>query len=199
MTAQIGDKFEFDGENYSIVAKSASLDFNPVKYGIIPSSSCTACWDGYWCIYNITEEGIFLKDLYIHAHDNSYPEIEGVAVFSERGNDFNYMGHRLYKGLNIKMNYTGKILVGSKFIPKYYIHMGYQSAWAYEVLTEFVFENGNLVKANDLSDVAAKLRAKIDEDRKNADFSMRSELDLRRFIEESFSLDYAKKAWWPEL
>ena len=105
----------------------------------------------------------------------------------------------MYKGLNIKMNYTGKILVGSKFIPKYYIHMGYQRAWAYEVLTEFVFENGNLVKANDLSDVAAKLRAKIDEDRKKADFSMRSELDLKRFVEESFSLDYAKKAWWPEL
>ena len=68
MTAQIGDKFEFDGENYSIVAKSTSLDFNPVKYGIIPSWSCTACWKGYWCIYNITKEGIFFLRICTFIH-----------------------------------------------------------------------------------------------------------------------------------
>lgn len=166
MTAQIGDHFKFNGTTYSIAAISSPLRFNPRKYGIIPESACTACWDGYWCVYNITDEGIFLEDLYINSANDFYPEIEGITPETDANgeDDFSYMGHHLYKGLNLKVNYTGRILIGDEFLYEYYIHMGYQRPWAYEVLTELVFENGTLIETNDQSQIAADLREKINRD-----------------------------------
>ena len=194
MTAQIGDKFNFNGEMHSIVAMSAPLRFNPGKYGIMPESACTACWRGFWCVYNITDEGIFLNELYINSHNDRYPEIEGILPEKDPNGegDLKYMGHHVYKNLNIKMNFSGKLLVGSGFISKYYIHMGFQRAWAYEVLTELVFDEGNLIETNDHSDIAADLRKKIG----TAKVFPSSFFPKRDFVSDSFSLEYGDKAWW---
>lgn len=87
-------------------------------------------------------------------------KINGVDV-----SDMEYMGHRVYQNLNLPMNYTGKILVGNNFINKYYIHMGYQRAWAYKTLIELVFENGKLIEEIDQSEVAKKLRKSFDDEK----------------------------------
>ena len=65
MTAQIGDQYKFKNSEYTIVARSAAMDFHPSEYGIMPETACTACWSGFWCVYNITDGGIFLEDLYV--------------------------------------------------------------------------------------------------------------------------------------
>ena len=90
MTAQIGDSFKFDGQDYTIVALSEYIRFDPREYGITPEAACTACWAGYWCAYNIKEDGIYLEDLYINSKDDYYPEILGVNPVSEEetGNKF---------------------------------------------------------------------------------------------------------------
>lgn len=195
MTAQIGDRFKFEGTEYSIVAISKPLGFDPTEYGITPESVSTACWKGFWCIYNITESGIFLEDLYINSKDGCYPEIGGIKPLSEKnkGEHFCYMGHHLYKGLNIQVPYSGKILVGDEFIRKYYIHMGYQRAWAYKILTELIFENGVLVETNDLSQIAAELREEISKDK---DFEKKLHSNIPEFVRDNFALDYGTKAWW---
>lgn len=71
--------------------------------------------------------------------------------------------------------------------------MGYQRAWAYKELLEFVFENGKLIETIDHSNMAEKLRCELktgrlsfNEERKNIPF----------YIESSFSLDMKDKAWW---
>lgn len=195
MTAQIGDRFKFEGTEYSIVAISEPLSFEPREYGITPEAACTACWNGFWCVYNITEKGIYLEDLYINSKDDYYPDIEGVAPLSEEdsGKRFAYMGHHLYKGLNLKVPYSGKILVGDGFIHDYYIHMGYQRAWAYKVLTELIFENGELIETNDQSHIAAEIREKSSKDN---NFEKKLHRNIPRFVNESFALDYGTKAWW---
>lgn len=53
---------------------------------------------------------------------------------------------------------------GKDFLSDYYIHMGYQRAWAYETLKELIFEEGALVEVIDRSAMANMLRAKIQED-----------------------------------
>lgn len=192
MTAQIGDKYTFNGENYTIVAMSESVRFNPRQFGIMPASACTACWAGYWCCYNVTEDGLFLNDLYINSFDNTYPPINDVLpLVDERSGEYvDYMGHHVYKDLNLKVKYTGKILLGGNFISRYYIHMGFQRAWAYEELKELVFEDGTLVEVNDQSHIAAEIREKLNG---NKDFPSHS---VKDFVDDSFSLDYKKKAWW---
>lgn len=186
MTAQIGDRFTFKGEDYSIVSISKSINFSPYEYGLKPFGCCTACWAGYWCHYDISKDGIVLRNLYINS-ESGYPKINDVDV-----SDTEYIGHRVYQNLNLPMNYTGKILVGNNFINKYYIHMGYQRAWAYETLVELVFENGKLVEEIDQSEVAKKLRESFDDEK----FSIERMLNIPKFVKESFSLDFADKAWW---
>ncbi len=195
MTAQIGDRFRLEDIEYSVVAISNPIKFDPRVYGITPVPACTACWRGYWCVYKITEEGIFLEDLYINSQDDYYPEIHGVLpVYGDtERNRFKYMGHHLYKDLHLKLNYAGKILVGREFLEEYYIHMGYQRAWSYNTLKEFVFSDGVLVEINDQSEIAEKIRKIINE---NEDFDNKLRHNIADFVNESFSLDYDKKAWW---
>ncbi len=179
MTAQIGDRFNFDGKEYTMIAMNEPIGFNPRQYGLTPRHTCTACWRGYFCVYNIMQDGIYLNELYINSDE--YPAIEGVMpMVDSEGNEFKYMGHRQYKGLNIKLPYTGKILVGDGFMVGYYIHQGYQRPWAYENLRELIFENGELVKSNDLNEVAAKMREMVN------DFE---------FDPSSFTVD-GEAPWW---
>lgn len=202
MTAQIGDKFMFRGSNYSIVAISTPMRFNPADFGIIPMGICTACWAGYWCEYDISEKGIVLKNLYINAKDDNYPAINGVEAMGDGERDFKYMGHHLYKDIQIPMKYTGKILVGKDFLREYYIHMGYQHAWAYQTLVEFIFEDGILLDTVDHSQIAEKIREEMKKDTGKP--KLYTELDIPRFlkdgslpdIKDCFSLDIDVKAWW---
>lgn len=196
MTAQVGDSFKYKSKEYNIVAISKPLEFDLQQYGITPEPCCTACWDGYWCEYEISEKGIILKNFYVNSKDDYYPEINGVLPLSEEDEKdkmFHYMGHHYYKGVNIKMPYTGKIVVGKDFLREYYIHMGYQRAWAYKTLKELVFENGILIQEIDHSDMAKELRKQIKED---PDFWEKLHYNIPMFIESSFDLSLATKAWW---
>ena len=195
MTAQVGDSFIYKGDDYSIGAISEPIQFNPLEYGIKPVACCTACWNGYWCDYHISKEGIILENLYINAKDNYYPEINNVSPEREGKKSFLYMGHHLYKNINIFMEYTGKILIGKDFINEYYIHMGYQRAWAYEVLEEVIFDKGKLIKTVDHSEMAKKLRLDLEN---KAERFQKTNDNLRLFVEESFSLEMKDKAWWIE-
>ena len=196
MTAQIGDSFHYKKREYCIVAISEPLKFSPQDYGITPESYCTACWAGYWCEYEISDKGIILTNFYVNSKDDYYPEVNGVLpLFADKNSKerFKYMGHHLYKGVNILMPYTGKIVVGKDFMQEYYIHMGYQRAWAYKDLKEFIFEQGELVDVIDHSNVAKELRKKIDED---PEFFKKLHDNIPEFIESSFNLELATKAWW---
>ena len=137
-----------------------------------------------------------MKNLYVNSKDSYYPEINGVLPLNADKNSkerFKYMGHHYYKGINIKIPYTGKIVVGKDFLQEYYIHMGYQRAWSYKVLKEFSFEDGVLVDVVDHSDMAKKLRQQIKED---PDFWEKLHSDIPLFVENSFDLGLATKAWW---
>ena len=83
--------------------------------------------------------------------------------------------------------------MGVDVIRTYYMHMGYQRAWAYEVLKELVFENGKLVQTVDHSHMAKQLREEIE----NRTVENGGEDDdIRQFVEKSFSLKLEDKAWW---
>lgn len=201
MTAQIGDSFKYQGKKYEIVAKSDEKRlFDPTDYGLHPSSISTDCWAGFWCEYDITD-ALYLQTLTIHCDDGNYPDICGrntgipyaVMQILASSPDFSNTGYFFYEKMNLKIPYTGKILVRTDFIHKYYIHMGYQRAYAYKELLEFGFEEGNLAGAKDLSNKAKEFRKKIG--KKNThDYGFEGNIPL--FVKQSFSLSYDDKAWW---
>lgn len=209
MTAQIGDHYFWNKKEYTVVALSAPMNFKPQNYGLEPQSCCTACWRGYWCEYNITDTGLFLQNFYMYNREGNYPDLNGVSVSPVSYHEGirldlkrktettvqveDYMGHRKYEDVMMRIPYTGRILVGRKFLSQYYIHMGFQRSWAYEELREFIFENGYLIEAFDHSDMAQNIRKEIERKKLN---SARPEDNIALFVKESFSLDYNTKAWW---
>lgn len=197
MTAQVSDRFIFAKNEYAIIAISNPITFNLEKYGITPESTCSACWRGYWCVYNISRGRLLLQDLYVNSRDGNYPRINGVKPLSVKKNSkesFKYMRHHLYKKINLPIEYTGKILVGAGFVQEYYIHMGFQRAWAYKTLKEFVFKKGILLETIDHSKIAQKVRREIAEDPDKFQKYLYGNSLL--FVEESFSTDTNTKAWW---
>lgn len=159
MTTQIKDVFRIGDLDFCLVSISEPINFDPEIYGIIPESSCTACYRGYFCEYEVMDSGIFLRKLCINAKDNYYPPIEGIGPWlDEEGRWYHECGHHIYKGLNIKINYTGKILIGGEKVNWGFQKYGFLDPWAYEHLEELVFENGSLIKRTDQSQTAARIR-----------------------------------------
>ncbi len=189
MTAQIADKYYYKDETYDIIALSAPVYFQPEEYGLKPVAKCTACWRGHWCEFEVTYTGLLLQTLNISCANNEYPDLFGVKA--EKVKDF--FCDAKYDNLNHPIEYDGSIVIGRDFIRDYYVHMGFQQAWAYEEVYELVFENGILVKEVNHSEFVKQLRQKIDSD---PNFKRELHSNIINFVESSFSLDYKVKAWW---
>ena len=220
MTAQVSDKCFYREEKYSIVALSNVIPFDPKNFGLEPVECTTSCHRGYWCEYEINGKRLLLKNLYIYSL--VYPSLNGKVVAPEefvesmcyspktkewtKGMTSAHSGHRVYYDVNLPIPYTGKIALGKNFLDKYYVHMGFQQAWAYETLLEMEFEEGLLTKSTDLSRHAKAKRNALEEKRKkekeepcdsNPQNSEKEEFYKEyKWIAESFSLDYGIKAWW---
>lgn len=180
MTGQIADVYEYNRNRYNIVAIKGTMNFDIHELGFEPVPIHTACWRGYHCIYNITEEGLFLKDLFVNDKNGSYPPVNGVEPEEDR------FDGKVYHGINIPVKFDGGIIIGNDFLTRYYIHMGFQRVYAYKTVYELIFKEGLITKKTDLSKEAALIRTEIDEkgiDRAN----------ISKFVQESFSLDYEDK------
>ena len=202
MTAQIGDSYKYNGKLYEIVAHSAPKQkvFDPADYGLNPSSIETCCWDGYWCEFEVTD-ALYLQKLTVHCDDCNYPDICGrntgipyeVMQILASSPDFDNTGYVTYEEMNLKIPYSGRILVGDDVIRKYCFHMGYQRAYAYKKLIEFELEDGILKNIQDLSKKAEDFRKKMN-GKDVEEFEHRG--GIPDFIARSFSQNYGVKTWW---
>lgn len=208
MTAQVGDIYKYENRSYTIVAMSNRPYFDPADFGLEAHASSTACYRGYWCEYAVVNDTLILQNLFLHNQDKQYPTFCNIDVSPEEFTEHTvyihkrteqrkvpkYMGHRVYENVNLQIPYTGKLLLGDDFIQEYYIHMGFQRAWAYRELIELVFEEGLLVEYTNLNHMAQAIRDTINQDGNSRLFPDLT--NLPKFIDEIFSLDYAAKAWW---
>lgn len=202
MTAQIGDRYIFEDNSYTISAISKPIGFDPYDYDLYPVMMSTACHRGYWCNYKITSDGIYLDKLYIHCANNDYPEINGKGIERDaNGEPLEYMGFMVYSNLDLKIKYTGEILVGDGFIVDYYRHIGYQKFYSYKVLKEFVFSRGELLEIKDHSKLAADVRQYIEQAVRENDEKFH--LIIRRgggygriYAEECLSEEEREPYWW---
>ncbi len=180
MTAQIPDEVIFNDECFSLVGLKGQGLYKPEDFGITPYFSCTACWRGYVMKYILNKNHLILDDLLINVHKPL--EINGVKP--EQGNNmFKYE----YKNLNLKTNFTGKILLAKDFMDSMYVHMGFQRPIAFTTVLGLEFKNGELVLFQDLSNQMEE-RRKIDP-YKGAQPNSKSTKDIENWIEKTFSLD----------
>ncbi len=186
MTAQITDIYYYKTKQYNLVAMSDKPNFHPKNLGLDVTFKCSACWRGYWCEYEISEDEIFLKKLFVNTADGKYPDINGIKVNKKPDR---FLGHRVYEGLSIATKYTGKILLGDGWLFEYGVNAGHPSPWEYKVLKEFVFECGKLTKINDYSSIAKDIRETAENEIRDVDGFKRFHI-LNKIAKEMLPIEY---------
>jgi hypothetical protein len=181
MTAQIPDEVLLDGERFSLVGMKGDQLFEPQDFGIIPQSASTACWRGYVMKYHFVQDQLILDEMRVTTND---PRKFNDIVPQQEENLFKYC----YKNLNLKVDFTGSILLAKDFIQSMYVHMGFQRPMAFETVVEINIENGTIVHIKDLSKKMAVKRKK--DIQRGARPNSDSEDDIKKWIEKTFSLDY---------
>ena len=148
MTAQVGDIFRHKEEKYILLRQSARGLFDPYQYGFNPSWVITSCMRGYRCGYEIASGNLILQTLSIHDENDCYPLINGVEA--EKSSIFG--GD--YYDLNLRIPYSGKILLGSNLNDLLIIE---PPSW-FDKLLEYEFDDGILVKSWDHIETAKMIR-----------------------------------------
>ncbi len=174
MTAQIQDPIFYEGEKWSFLSSTSEFRIHPADYGMTPVAPCTACWDGYYGVYLIENDELFVERLYVclgrptddDQDEPEYPLLFGVeASKTEEAYGFDHC-----YDLHEKIDFSGRILMGNHFIREYYIHAGYQRYWAYEEVYEMEFENGKLIAVKDYSKEAEKKRYELEQSMSSGSF-----------------------------
>jgi hypothetical protein len=185
MTAQIPDEFIINGEKFSLVGLRGDNLPAPENFGVRSYSRCTACWRGYVMKFKFTNDLLILDGMLVNV--KKPPKINGVAPQSakETGNSiFDYC----YQNLNLKTEFTGKVLLAKDFIQQMYVHMGFQRPMAFTTVVEIEVENGNIT---DIRDLSRKMEEERTKDRYNgAQPRSNSNKDIEDWIKNTFSLDY---------
>jgi hypothetical protein len=152
MTSQVTDTVKYKGKNYELIGSSrGELLFNIYKYGLNPTMMHTACYRGFFCSYELTEEGLFLQKLTVRDESNKYPEINGVKPKIRKY-------EAVYNELKLKIRLSGRFRIARGFIQEYYIHMGYQKASSFTSVIDFELSRGKLSGIKDRSAEVEKIR-----------------------------------------
>lgn len=174
MTAQISDTFLFKGEEYSLVGTSGGELITPYDFGMKPKALHTACWRGFYSTYEITDDGIFLKNMTMQEKDGNYKPINNIMPEVTDGE-----AH--YTDVHMLVSFTGKLRLAKDFIDELYIHMGFQKPSAFRKVLDLSFENGLLIDVKDRSE---------EMEQKRGAFKKKYESkDIIEGIYEAFSLD----------
>ena len=183
MTGQIPDKLIFTGKKFDLVGVKGEGLYEPLDFGLTPKSPHTANWRGFVSTYEVSDDFLIFKELQVSIEDEkeSYPLINNIKPISRKEG----LIHLDYKNLNLKTNFSGKILIAKAFIDSMYVHMGFQSPIAFETVIELEFNEGILTNQKDLSNKMRHYRKKGISDGK-----LKPQDDLMKWISRTFSLDY---------
>jgi len=171
MTSQYSDVFLLNEQEFYIAGVNGNGLFEPAKFGLNPIATSTACWRGFVCHYTINDDQLVLDLLHINhgagdtlalfISEEEYefqqsPEINGVVPISPAKNAhfenmYNAHFHDVYAGLNLKIDFSGGILVARDFIDSLYVHMGFHPAWKYRTVFELIFDQGDVEEIRDVS------------------------------------------------
>lgn len=184
MTGQVSDLFLYNDEEYQIVGIDGSDLFVPQEHGFFPKMATTACWRGFQLFYKIIDDFLVLDAMSINVDQNI--KFKGIEP-KKTQSPLKY----LYENLQFRLDFTGRILLGSDFIDELYVHMGFQSPQSYRKVIELDFKKGKLLTVNNLSERMENRRKQKNID----DYQPKSsdEEDIKEWIQERFSLSYDSK------
>jgi hypothetical protein len=198
MTAQTHDRVNLQGTEYSLVGVDGSQLFEPENFGFKPTGRVTNCARGFVCHYILADNTLVLNKLqmsYGHLGRTKFThkrcfEINGVAPIYTKDRDAHF--NNVYESLNLKIEYTGRILIADGFISKLYVHMGFHPAWKYQTIYELTFDDGTMTNVQDVSQTMKDIREEMIkrplEPGRDASY-----MESARWVNSTFSLIYSHK------
>lgn len=150
------------------------LLFDPCQYGFAPEMISTGCYRGYYCTYSIIEDKLYLKYLVINDRGAATKTLNGKSPLRPSGHltrrhdqpDLDPLRGRytlnsgtddkkkwyhvgcdgyIYSNIMLPMtDFTGRMVLGANLDPNKYVHAGFQSPSAFNIVREIYFENGVL-------------------------------------------------------
>lgn len=156
MTIQIPDIFIYNGGEYEILKMHGKELIAPSHFGMHPKMLHTACYRGFYCTYQINNDGLFLTKMVIGEVQEGYKPIQGIMPKLVPGDWF---GYPIYEGLRIITPFTGKITLGKDFNHEMCLNdaglfsiLLHENPIYYGTVLDFTFDRGKLVSIQDLSD-----------------------------------------------
>ena len=180
MTAQDPERIRYSEIDYTILAIENNWPFHPKDHGFKPVGPHTALHLGYQSLYLVRDNQLLLHNLDIH-QEEELPAWQGVQP------EIGFM--TVYKGVDLPINYTGGLIIGDEFMPEYYVHMGFQQAYAYENVNELKFKEGRLLEVRDHSLKMKQIR----EDLSKEPYDKYKGKTIMQFVEDAFDLSYGEK------
>jgi hypothetical protein len=175
-TAQIPDRFIFKGNEYSLIGKTEGDLATPEQFGMSAVMIHTACYRGYYATYELTEEGLFLRELTLREKNEKYlPILDISPVINTEGKK------ATYSNLHVIVQFSGKIRLAKDSIREFYIHMGYQKPTAFKIVLDITLKNGRVVEIKDRSEEMEKKRGAFKKAYESG--------EMKKSIEDAFSLD----------
>ena len=156
MTAQIPDTFLFKGDCYDLIGISGGDLASPEQFGMEPEMLDTSCYRGFYATYELTEAGLYLRELTLGEKNEQYLPIGQVQPELEDGK-------ATYRDLDELVSFTGQIRLAKDFIDELYIHMGYQKPTAFKTVLDIILDNGQVVEIKDRSQEMEKNRGRFKE------------------------------------
>lgn len=184
MTGQIPDSFLYEGEVYSLIGIEEEEPFSPLNYDILPEMASTACWRGFVLYYKLDDNYLTLQDMQLNTQEAK--KINGVKP--KKTEDM-FKFH--YQDLNLKLDYSGKLLIARDFIDEMYVHMGFQRPISFRKVVELDFNNGELLSVNDLSEQMENRRNKSPAD--GARPKTMKDKDVKNWVKDTFSRKQIKE------
>jgi hypothetical protein len=186
MTAQIPDKFHYEGEAYDLVGLDGGPLYEPLDFGITTQMASTACWRGYQMFYDCKDNKLILDQMHART-DNKIP-VNGVTPEELGDGDQMAFFNVFYENLELKTKFTGWLLLAKDFISEMYVHMGFQSPDAYKKVLEIRVSDGVITEVKDVSEKMAE-RRKSGSMKPSQPDSL-DEPDIGDWVKDRFSLDY---------
>ena len=180
MSSQVKDKYLINNTDFRRIATDKEISISPSDYGLIPKSLDTAHLKGFWCDFELTDEGIYLENLYIHTENELYPAINGINIsppeyetvyrfdiINGRMSDKQYpvqvdklLGYKVYEHLHIPVDYSGNMLLGKNFYYNIYfddVHYFFK----YKKVLDFQITRGKIIKRNDISSLSKAFNEQV--------------------------------------
>ena len=63
MTTRFPDRVLYRDQSWILACTSSTGLFSPRRHGIEPAATCSACWCGYVCVYQVADRQLLLDRL----------------------------------------------------------------------------------------------------------------------------------------